>query len=204
MIKSQNILVTGERGYLASGLINRLEEYNTIIPYGFDVREYYVYHEVNPPTMILHFGSPSDVLEFQDSDKTSSTIIQGTINMIRLCRKSNTKIVFASTMGVYDSSMDNVYTTSKLAMENYIKSVYNNYIILRIPRVYSKCREKGLMRQIRDNTISVEDMDKEIEYITLQDFVDQTLPILIQTNITHEYKITHKKSIREIKQWIEK
>ena len=203
-MENQQILVSGERGYLASALINKLEESNTIILHGFDVRTNHAYHEQWSPDVILHFASPSESLEFQDKDKTCSTIIQGTINMLHLCQKFSAKIVFASTMGVYNGNMDNIYTTSKLAMENYIKSIYNNYIILRIPRVYSKCRKKGLMRQIRDNTIPAKDMEKEIEYITLRDFVDQTLPILIQTNITHEYKITQKKSIREIKQWIEK
>jgi nucleoside-diphosphate-sugar epimerase len=200
-MENKNILVTGARGYLASALINKLEKYNTIIPYEFDVRD--TIDESSAPNMILHFACPSDDFEFLDKQKTASTIINGTVNLLEVAKYNNAKFVFASTMGVYRPAIDDIYCTCKLAMENYIKSVYNNYIVLRIPRIYSKCRQKGLMRKIRDYMIPEQDMKKQIEYVTLDDFVSQTLPILTKTNITHEYNITQKRSIREIKQWVE-
>jgi nucleoside-diphosphate-sugar epimerase len=199
-MKPKKFLVTGEHGYLAHALITELG-INNVMSYGTDVREYRVFSDLDT---ILHFASPSDHDEFKDKQKTASTIINGTINLLKVAKYNNAKFVFASTMGVYSPVIDDVYSTCKLAMENYIKSVYNKYVILRIPRVYSKCRKKGLMRQIRENTIPETDMNNVVEYITLQDFVNQTLPVLDQTNMTHEYKITQKKSIREIKQWIEK
>ena len=60
------------------------------------------------------------------------------------------------------------------------------------------------MRQINENIIPEKDMDNNIEFITIKDFIEQTLSILDYNNITHEYKITQNKSIRDIKQWIEK
>lgn len=199
---NNNILFTGGSGYLASGLIQKIKINNTVTHYSGDVR---TLHEIDTsPDIICHFASPSDNLEFKDTYKTSTTIIEGTINMVNIAKKYGAKLVFASTMGVYTSRYDNIYTTCKSAMEHYIKSVYNNYIILRIPRVYSKCRKKGLMRQIKEGTIPEKDMSNNIYYITLEDFVKQTIPVLDCTGITHEYEITQNKSIGEIKRWLEK
>ena len=193
------VFITGGRGYLAGGLYNILcDTENCRIHHG-DVRQSVHYQDIST---ILHFASPSEHPEFLDRSRTRSTIINGTLNMLELAKQNDAKFVFASTMGVCDVQPDNIYTSCKLKMENYIKSVYNNYIILRIPRVYSKCRKKGLMRRIRDNTVPEADMDRMIEFITLDDFIVQTLPVLPKCNITHEYEITQRRSIREIKQWI--
>lgn len=189
-----------DRGYLSRSIVSEISSTVNITYYPNDIRT--ITPIGDQIDTIMHFASPSDVYDFNDKEKVVTTIVDGTINMINIAKEHHAKLIFASTMGVYEGELSDIYTTSKLAMENYIKSVYNNYIILRIPRVYSKCRKKGLMRQIRDNTIPAGDMDNIISYITLQDFVDQTLPILRHTNITHEYEIKHKKSIREIKQWI--
>ena len=132
---NNNILFTGGSGYLASGLIQKIKTNNTISYYNGDVR---TLHEIyTTPDIICHFASPSDNLEFEDAYKTSTTIIEGTVNMVSIAKKYKAKLVFASTMGVYTSHHDNIYTTCKSAMEHYIRSVYNNYIILRIPRVYA-------------------------------------------------------------------
>lgn len=191
------ILVTGFNGYLASNLILDLNVHE-ILRYEYDVRDLHMYSDID---MILHFASPSDSIEFKDAYKTLTTIIDGTLNMIKIARANKCKIVYASTAGVIQP--DNIYCHCKLLMEKYIKSDYNNYIILRIPRVYSKCRKKGLMRQIRSNTIPEEDMNSIVEYITLQDFINQTKPVLSETNITHEYTITSSNSIQDIKRWVE-
>ena len=148
---------------------------------------------------ILHFASPSDDFEFKDKQKTASTIIEGTFNLLKVAKYNNAKLIFASTMGVYKPAMGDVYCTCKLAMENYIKSLYNNYVILRVPRVYSKCRRKGLMRKIRDNLIPDGEMDNTVKFITLKDFIEETMPVLDQVNITYEYKNVQESTIIEIK-----
>ena len=201
-MENKRIIVTGDKGYLASNIIQTLNKHNEIVSYGGDVRIYKQHENID---VIIHFASPSDIYDFTDQKRTVTTIVDGTINMLKVAAENSAKLIYASTMGVYSTVMSNdCYSTCKLAMEHYIKGTYNNYIILRIPRVYSKCRKKGLMRQIRDNIIPEKDMDNNIEYITIEDFIEQTLPILDYNNITHEYKITQSKSIREIKQWIEK
>ena len=197
---SGDILITGHRGYLAGALVEDLD--HSVIKFPGDVREYKHYNNIS---CVIHFASPSDRYEFVDEYRTATTIINGTMNMLQVAKDNNCKFIYASTLGVkHIESHDDIYAISKLAMENYIKSTYNNYIILRIPRVYSKCRKKGLMRQIRDDIIQEGDMNNIIEYITLQDFIEQTKPVLSETNTTYEYTITNRNTIREIKQWVEK
>lgn len=192
-----NLFTGGQRGYLAGALKQHVIGSN--VDYG-DILN--ISDNVSNFDNMYHFAGPSDVYDFKDAARVVDVIVNGTINMIELTKKHDAKFIFASTAGALQP--DNIYCHCKLLMENYIKSVYNNYIILRIPRVYSKCRKKGLMRQIRENIIPADDMNNVIEYITLKEFVDQTKPILASTNITHEYDVTNKKSIQEIKQWIKK
>lgn len=206
------ILVTGERGYLCSSICNYIEnnlDSMNIINVTGDIR--YINVTSQPEhDVILHFASPSDRVEFSDYTKLTTTIIDGTRNMVDVANTFNTKIIFASSIGVEiapevtDDLGQVIYGDCKRAMEHYIKNNCSQYIILRIPRVYSRCRKKGLIRQIRENTVPEADMNNIVEYITLQDFINQTLPVLNQTNVTHDYKITNKRKIGEIKQWVEK
>ena len=199
-MQDKNILITGERGFLASGIIDALKHKNNIISYHGDVRTKTSYTNID---YVLHCASPSDNMEFEDVKRTCTTIIDGTLNILSIAMDNNAKFVFASTLGVEDLDNSNkVYAISKLAMETYIQSVYNNYIILRIPRVYAKHREKGLMRSIKNDNIPVADLTKMIQYITLTDFVNQTIRILDKTNYKHKYDITENKSIEEIKRWM--
>ena len=84
-------------------------------------------------------------------------------------------------------------------MENYIKAVHSNSTILRIPRVYSKCRKKGLMKKLRNNEVPEEDMNKVVQYVTLDEFVDQTLSILKESTGTYCYNVLHRNTIQEVK-----
>lgn len=192
------ILVTGFNGYLANELIRNLSRHDIVL-YDHDVRDLHMYNGIDT---ILHFASPSDKEEFKDTHKTLTTIINGTLNMIKIAQANKCKFVYASTMGVYAPSLTDVYCACKAVMDNYIRSVYNNYIILRIPRVYSKCREKGLMKQIKNKSIPEVDYSNVIEFITLDDFVQQTLPVLSRSNYVLDYDITMSMSIREIEQWV--
>ena len=191
-------LVTGFNGYLANELIRNLSRHDIVL-YRHDVRDLHMYSDID---MILHFASPSDNEEFNDIHKTSTTIIDGTMNMVKIAQANKCKLVYASTMGVYNPLLTDTYCICKAAMDNYIRSVYNNYIILRIPRVYSKCRKKGLMKQIKNKSIPESDYNNVIKFISLESFVQQTLPVLTNHNQVLEYDVNMSMSIREIEQWV--
>ena len=115
-------------------------------------------------------------------------------------------MIFASTLGVlHEHETTDTYITCKLAMENYIRSVYNKHMILRIPRVYSKCREDGLMNKLRNNKVPESHMNNRVEYMTLDEFVSTTInAIEIQANgATYTYTPTQQQTLGEIKQWLD-
>ena len=197
-MENQNILITGGDGYLGKALIAELEARNTIIHYIGDVRKRSrnKYKDID---CLIHFASPIDST---DPERTSSTIIEGTVNMMKLAKRLDCRFIFASTMGVHTTDINDIYCTSKLAMENYIKSVYNNYLILRIPRIYSKCRKQGLMQQLRHHKVSIEDLDKKIEFLPLDKFVTDTKFALSMGKITGVFNYTglETKTIRKIEE----
>jgi len=196
---NNKILLTGARGYLGGALHRYLESYNTVITFYDDVR-YAKPVDCDQVDMVIHMASPIDNTDIK---KTASTIIEGTVNMLDFAKQHNAVFVFASTMGVYDNNLNDVYANCKLAMENYIKSVYNKYVVLRIPRVYSKCREKGLVRLLKDGDVPDCDMHKIIEFLTLDEFISQSVTAISNINTVYEYKNTLRKSIHNIKKCLE-
>ena len=149
----------------------------------------------------MHFASPSQDIEFADKQRTATTIINGTLKLLSIAEQNSAKFIFASTVGVYHAKPDlnSLYESSKLAMDNYIRSVYNNYVVLRIPRVYSATRPKGLMKKLRERLVPESDMDCQLDFLTLDEFVDQTLPVLDMANVVHEYVNLHCETIGQIK-----
>jgi len=190
-------LITGAKGYLASNIKKRLP--GDVVEYFGDVRTFRDYTGINK---IIHFASPSERAEFCDTEKTVTTIINGTLNMIDLANKNNAKLIFASTMGVYEASVDDAYASCKLAAEFMIQNSCNSYGILRIPRVYSPCRNKGLMKQLKSGSVNENDKSKKIQFITLEQFLDQTINVIESINDIYEYNQTIERTIGEIETWI--
>lgn len=157
------IIVSGGHGYLLTHVLPYLN--NNII----HVSDVYCYQDFLNVDMVIHFASPSDKEDFK-KPYMHKTMIDGTINMIDLAKRNEAHFVFASTMGVH--TLENDYCIFKYAMEKYIQKELNSYSILRIPRVYSKDRNKGLIKQIKQNNINVNDMNNIIEYITIEDFME--------------------------------
>jgi nucleoside-diphosphate-sugar epimerase len=197
-MENKRILVTGHKGFLCSHLIERLSPSNNIIRFGGDVRQSRIYTSIDA---IIHFASPSERKDFKDREKTATTIVDGTLNLLQIAKHNRAKFIFASTVGVSFAApnVNKIYESSKLGMDTYIQSVYNDYVILRIPRVYGSERSKGLIRVLRENLVPEEDMEQELDYLTVDQFVDQTLPALDQTNVVHEYHALRTETIRQIK-----
>jgi len=191
MLEMVNMFTGAEKGFLASNLKPQIKGVN------YDYGDVLLYKGHIYLDKIYHFAGPSDDFDFNNSKKVIDVIVNGTINMLQLAKQTNAKFIFASTKGV--ESPDNVYCYSKLLMEKYIQDNYDDWIILRIPRVYDKIRKKGLMKKIRLDLISQDHMDRKIEFLTLNEFIQQTLKVDNQRNIIYNYDNLYCETISNIK-----
>ena len=195
-MNGKKILLTGGNGFLGKHLCKYLSYNNDIIVYDKDIR--LPITEILDIDTIIHLASPTDFEDLKDANKVVTTIIDGTLNMLNLARKTKSKFIFASTMGVYDKNLYYNYGNCKLSMENYIINTYKEYIILRIPRVYDKSKIKGLMKQLRRGTVKESDLNNIVNFIYIDEFIDQTLKYINNKNGVYEYINIQQDTIRNI------
>ena len=186
----KNVLITGERGFLLRNCKFLFRDCNV---------QYYKpntqYYDIDT---IVHFASPSDTFEFKDKLKLSKSMIDLTIELIKLAQELDAKFIFASSMAA--EYLDNDYGINKKAMEQYIESYLSDYLILRIPRVYGVDKDKGLMKKIRLNEISEFDLKNQtVEYIDIEDFKIWFTDVINKTGIQKYIKQQRKNTIQEIK-----
>ena len=167
-----NKLITGSLGFLASHLQKHLNAYS----YNSKVQEINLDYNLIGISEIWHFASPSEDIEFSDDANTYNSIVIGTANIISWCKQNNIKLIYASSMAA-DLPEEEIcnYGRYKKIAENMIQNSDIDYCILKIPRVYGADRKKGLMKKIHLNSIPTEDMNCIIQYLDINDFIEQTL-----------------------------
>jgi len=169
------IEITGKYGFLMSNLIEGIIE-----------------SDVND--VLLHFAFPSDSDDFKDTENMRN-IMKYSMKLFDEAMEKGYKIIFASSEAVLHE--DTWYSVNKKALEYYIKD-YPNHLILRIPRVYGKDRNKGLIKKLKNGTFKG-DKNQVLEYMDIDDWVKETLKILQYNNI-YEYKNKRKETIKEIQE----
>lgn len=182
------VLVTGGKGFLLSNILPIYDNWE-IIHYK-PGREYYGIH------LILHFASPSDSYDFKDKLNMATSMVDLTLKMIDIAYTNKCKLIFASSLAA-DVLQDD-YGVYKRAMEQYIQASLEDYLILKIPRVYGKDRTKGLMKKIKLN--HVDDWDAQIEYANIDDFVLWFTRILNNLGIEYYSGDIKCHSIKQIKE----
>lgn len=185
------ILATGAKGFLLS---NILKHFN--------------YEFSDTPDVIFQFGSPIDGLSTNNQIKLDLALAQTQ----KFCEnaRQTTHIIFASSEGLndfQDYSNDPYYYDTKIAQERLIFQNFWRATILRIPRVYDPSREDGLMQRIREGNI--DDSNKIIKYITLDEFINWFFECLYKTRNDTYFRETftykgkyHYDTIRGISNWI--
>lgn len=186
-MKIKNVLVTGGSGFLLRNSLN-VSNWN-IINYKFNKE----YKDID---LILHFGSPTDSYDFKDKGSMACTMVDLTLKIVDEALSNNCKLIFASSMGAL--YLEDEYSIYKRAMEQYIQATIDNFLILRIPRVYGTDRTKGLMKKIRLN--EVQDYGKEVQYIDIEDFKEFFNECLNKTGLIQYEKELRKNTIQEIKE----
>ena len=186
-MKISKAFVTGSKGFLFSGIkqyLNIKETNKNIV----DITE----DDMKDCDILIHFASPSDSEDFKDAQKMRD-MLKGSINVFDIAMKNNIKIIFASSMAA--ENPENTYGYFKKALELYLEG-YDNKLILRIPRVYGKNRNKGLIKRLKSKTFEGT-KNKSLDFMDIEDWVKETISILHKTGF-YEYNNLQTKTIMEI------
>ena len=192
------VLFIGHSGYLGQHILNsnKIIKYNVTLFKGRvqDISNFEKYMHYNFD-MIWHFGSPNNA-NAKDLEKS---IIKGTLNVIAFANQQHAKLVYASSQGIF-SANKNQYEIYKKTATVMVANSCEKYINLIIPRVYSRDRNHELIKAIKTNKPL--DLDKEITFLNISEFVTQFFIALSLKNDNYVFKNLKRKSIQDIKNWI--
>lgn len=140
---------------------------------------------------IFLFASPISDNDMKDVKIGIKTMTNDTIKVIDMIDSLDKKIIFASSEAIYD--LDSVYALCKKIIECYLE---DKHLILRIPRVYSSDRDKGLIKKLKKKTF-IGYKTEILEYMDIEDWVKETISFLSYNGIK-EYRNKRKNTIEEI------
>ncbi len=203
-----NVLVTGSKGFIGKNLLIHLSLIPDvkIIEYDMDDNFSKIEDNINNIDFIFHLAGvnrPDNVDEFY---KGNTDLTKSIIDLLNDKKKTIPFVYSSSTQ----AELDNDYGKSKRQAEEYISSNYNNGIIYRFHNVFGKwCRPNynsviaTFCYNISHNLeISVNDPDKELELIYIDD-ICETLVKLLTDNDNKNKKVNYiepryKKTLGEI------
>jgi len=188
------ILVTGEKGYLGKAFLNyKINDFITL-------EDYFLNPCPEKLTKIIHIAGVSDKKDFKNIKKTTESMIVLTQQLVNLAKQNNIEFIFFSSEAAI-SDLD-IYGTYKRSMEFYIKAFLKKYKILRIPRIYSSCREKGLIKLLKNKEIPKKDYNNTVEFLDLDEFVPQVYHYIFEEKSSRIYyfKRLETKTIKEIEE----
>lgn len=188
------ILLIGASGYLGSHLLDILVQKYDVTSFIGRVEnindvEKYTSYDFN---YIFHFGSPNNM------NGAIENIIQGTNNIVALANQQKAKLVYASTKGIREEHL-NKYEQAKKTATMIVKHSCQSFVILIIPRVYSRDRSDGLIGAIKNGSVLD---NKVLTYLTLKEFLKQTTLATGLKNRCYNYIKLKRHHIQEIKEWI--
>lgn len=183
-------LVTGHNGFLFSSFIDVLD--GEIVPY-HGHHGIYGYFDID---VVIHFASPNDRYEFQDKKNMSYTMVDYSIDVLKVSLDNNAKFIFASSKAA--ELCDDDYGVYKKSFEQYIQAKTDNHLIYRIPSVYGKERNKGLMKQLRLGDVPERDMNVWVDYLDITDFQQWFLDNIDKTGIIKYNGPFRRNTIKEI------
>lgn len=173
-MKKLRIGINGWSGFIGSNLIKKWEVDKkdieiVLLPRLFRAEDI---EEIQSLDKIIFLSGPSDAEECSKVKETAESMMDNYIFNLLVIKEYNPKVhvVYVSSEAVEDNltmSNQSSYAIFKIAIERYIVATMNNWTIARIPRVYGKERNKGLMKKIKNGMdltshklISFKDIDR--------------------------------------------
>lgn len=207
------ILLLGHRGMLGCDLFLRLGRKHEII--GLDKEEIDITSmseckkamNENMPEIVINAAAYTNVDGCETAkDECFAVNAEAVKNLADACREKNIRIIHFSTDYVFDGSASepykedhpcnpvNIYGASKLAGENYLQNLSDNYIIIRTEWLYGK-NGKNFVRTILEKaqaTNKLEVVDDQIGSPTYTRDLALAVDLLIERNITGIFHITNR------------
>lgn len=177
------LAINGHSGFIGQALLKELDArgiryklFDRRLPLVEDEAHLFLYDV----TKIIFLSSPSDSYDFSDRKQTTESMMDNYVWNLNIILDNNPdiEIIFGSSVAVHSlnnrniDSLDNSYAVYKLAIEHYIRSKFKKFRICRIPRVYGKDRQKGLMRKLKEKPIE-EFENTKIKFSDIEDFIPE-------------------------------
>ena len=159
------VLITGSSGFLGKQLLKKIKNsvgYDLIDNYdilNIDMIEKMVFN--NKIETIIHLAAVSDLNKFSDDESFGNKInIEGSRNIIKVCRKHNLRLLFASTCCCYGNNdchpsdeespicPTEPYAISKKIIEDDLAKEHFPYTIMRLATFYGPEMRKELANYI--------------------------------------------------------
>ena len=188
------LAINGYSGFIGSALTKALDELG--IEYKLFGRRLFCAAELEGVTKILFLSGPSDVDGFKDKVQTATSMVNDYIfnidyikNVCRTYNRDLPEIIFGSSIVASEINKQEEYIEYgiyKAMMENYIKAHFENYRIIRIPRVYGKNRKMGLMKFLRERPLE-SFHDKKINFIDIDNFIPMLIKVIYVPEQPNDY-----------------
>jgi nucleoside-diphosphate-sugar epimerase len=213
MLKEKIVAITGSAGFVGSGLVKRLRSENVRVmeldlKNGIDITNWQLVENIDGIDILIHLAARTSVPEsFSKPKEFLHTNINGTLNMLELCRKCNARMIFASSSLVYGIPSylpvdemhpingTNPYATSKIVGEELCKGYYRSFglriIIVRPFNIYgafqiSDSLISTITKQAKEGKIILRDPSPRRDYLYIDDIVDAYLKLCEYTKSDFE------------------
>tara|TARA_X000000368_G_scaffold417551_1_gene414272 strand:- start:677 stop:1519 length:843 start_codon:yes stop_codon:yes gene_type:complete len=192
------VAITGTDGFIGQKLIqlfkkNNIETISINRETFSDISNWNNVKDIKKFDILIHLAAKSFVPDSYISPRNMfNANINGTLNMLELCRKNKARLIFTSSY-VYGNpsylpidekhpiKAFNPYAQSKIIGENLCEIYSNNFdisvVVLRLFNVYGKGQSENflipsIIKQIKSEKIVLNDLNPKRDYIYIDDLLD--------------------------------
>lgn len=167
--QTRNAIMLGA-GYLGSAIIQHIPREWHIAK---SIDDIYRINETYAISELWNFACPTDNFE-ANLDKLLDTV-ELSRKCVKFCKENDVKLIYASSWGSqtiqFSTGYEKLYGALKLVCE-YISQQLQDALILRIPRVYSSDKNKGLIKELKEGAHTGEPLEIR-DFMLLSDFVEE-------------------------------